>query len=142
MNAKVKRTLNLLRLYRKHCCAIIDGTPSNIGMLRRVKDFITWGEISKETLKHLLEKRGRLPGNVLLTEKYVEEKLKMKLDKFAEELFTDKKSFKDLPGLKQFFRLNPPRKGFGVKGVKLPFSMGGALGYRKDTINDLIERML
>lgn len=38
--------------------------------------------------------------------------------------------------------LNSPRKGFGRKGVKMPFSKGGALGERKEKINDLIERML
>ena len=41
-----------------------------------------------------------------------------------------------------YFRLNSPRKGFGRKGIKKPFSTGGALGDRKDKINDLIKRML
>ena len=40
------------------------------------------------------------------------------------------------------FRLNPPQKGYGRKGVKMPFSSGGALGYRGDKINDLIRRMV
>ncbi len=38
--------------------------------------------------------------------------------------------------------LNPPRKGYGKKGVKLPFRLGGAYGNRKENINELIERML
>ncbi len=40
------------------------------------------------------------------------------------------------------FRLNPPRKGYSKKGSKLPFVVGGALGYRGDKINDLIQRMV
>ena len=40
------------------------------------------------------------------------------------------------------FRLNPPRKGYGRKGVKLPFSKGGALGNRKEKITDLLARMM
>jgi large subunit ribosomal protein L30 len=40
------------------------------------------------------------------------------------------------------YRLNPPRKGYGRKGIKIPFSIGGALGDRKQKINDLILRML
>ena len=43
---------------------------------------------------------------------------------------------------KTFYRLNSPRKGFGRKGVKRPFALGGALGPRKEKINDLIQRML
>jgi large subunit ribosomal protein L30 len=40
------------------------------------------------------------------------------------------------------FRLNPPRKGYGRKGIKVAFSQSGALGYRGEKINDLIKRML
>ena len=40
------------------------------------------------------------------------------------------------------FRLNPPKKGYGRKGVKMPFSKGGALGDRGDKINDLLARMM
>jgi large subunit ribosomal protein L30 len=43
---------------------------------------------------------------------------------------------------KKFFRLNPPRGGFGRKGIKIPFKVGGALGYRGNKINDLIKRMV
>jgi large subunit ribosomal protein L30 len=39
-------------------------------------------------------------------------------------------------------RLNPPKKGYGRKGVKLPFQLGGAYGERKEKINDLIMRMI
>jgi len=38
--------------------------------------------------------------------------------------------------------LNPPRKGFGRKGVKIPFRLGGALGDRGEKMNDLILRMV
>jgi len=45
--------------------------------------------------------------------------------------------------LKKFFRLSPPRKGFGRKGIKVPFANSGALGYRKDNkMKDLLVRML
>jgi len=40
------------------------------------------------------------------------------------------------------YRLNPPRKGFGRKGIKVAFSKGGALGNRKEKINDLLMRMV
>jgi large subunit ribosomal protein L30 len=42
----------------------------------------------------------------------------------------------------RWFALQPPRKGYGRKGVKLPFAHGGALGNRGDKINDLLLRMI
>ena len=52
----------------------------------------------------------------------------------------DKDVWKEI--MKKFFRLSPPRKGFGRKGIKFAFTKGGALGYRGIKINDLIKRML
>ena len=54
-----------------------------------------------------------------------------------------KRGKKDNKGeLKKFFSLHPPRGGFERKGIKMPLSKGGALGYRGAKINDLIKRML
>ena len=40
------------------------------------------------------------------------------------------------------FKLCPPKGGFERKGIKNPFSIGGALGYRSEKINDLIRKMV
>lgn len=40
------------------------------------------------------------------------------------------------------YHLSPPTKGFGRKGIKLPFHKGGALGDRGEKINDLLNRMI
>jgi len=42
----------------------------------------------------------------------------------------------------KFFALHPPKGGFERKGVKIPFTVGGVLGNRKDNINALLKRML
>ena len=68
---KIKDTLNLLRLYKKNSCTIINDNPSFLGMLDLLKDFITWGELDKDTMILLLKERGRLPGNQRLTEEYI-----------------------------------------------------------------------
>ncbi|MEM4366442.1 MAG: uL30 family ribosomal protein [Candidatus Woesearchaeota archaeon] len=58
----------------------------------------------------------------------------------------DDKTLKILEGKKgsgrRFYRLHPPRGGFERKGIKLPFSLGGAYGERGDAINALILRRL
>ena len=135
-------TLRLMRIYNKNYCVIIDNSKYSVGMLEKVKDYVTWGELDQKTFKELLEKRGKLAGNKRLTAEYLKEKTKTDFDAFTKEFFEFKKQLKDVPGLKQFFRLAPPRKGFERKGIKIPFSLGGALGYRKDKINDLLLRMI
>jgi len=138
---EVVDTFKMLRLYRKNSCVIIPNTPSYLGMLKKVKDYVTWGEIDKETLKELLLKRGRMPTGKL-DDSYLKDKTKTSMDNFIEDYMNFKKELKDIPGLKQFFKLNSPSKGFERAGIKKPYSMGGALGYRKDDINSLIRRML
>ncbi|MAG47809.1 50S ribosomal protein L30 [archaeon] len=138
----IKDALNILRLYNKHTCVIIDNTENYIGMLKKVKDYVTWGEIDGSTFKLLISQRGRIAGKIRLTEEYAKDKLKFNIDDFIKDFFSGKKKFKDIPGFKPFFKLKPPTKGFERGGIKKPFSLGGVLGYRKEKINDLIQRML
>lgn len=56
---KTSHTLDMLRLRRKYACVVLKDTPSIRGMLKAAKDIITWGEIDDETLKLLVEKRGK-----------------------------------------------------------------------------------
>ena len=111
-------------------------------MIDLIKDYVTFGEIDAATFKLLFEKRGRLAGNKPLTEAYLKEKLKTSVADFSNDFMSFKKPLKEIPGLKQFFRLHPPVGGFERKGIKKPYSIGGALGYRKEKINDLIKKML
>ena len=142
LSQKMKTTFRLLKLLKTHSCVLAEANSSTKGMLIALKDYITWGEIDQSTLKLLLEKRGRLAGNKILTEAYLKEKTNMTFEDFSKSVFEGKKSFKDLPGLKPYFRLKPPVKGFERGGIKLQYSLGGALGYRKEHVNELIRRMI
>jgi len=51
------KTLQMLRLYKRNYCVVIPETPTYIGMIEKVKDHVTWGEIDELTLKELQEKR-------------------------------------------------------------------------------------
>jgi large subunit ribosomal protein L30 len=124
----IKGTMESLRLYRKNFCIVVPNNEKYLGMIKKAGDYITWGELDEDTFKLLVEKRG---------EEYrgreQDKKGKIKYSSFMK--IGDKK-------IKKFFRLNMPKKGFGRKGIKVPFSKGGALGYRGAKINDLIKRML
>ncbi|MBS3146136.1 50S ribosomal protein L30 [Candidatus Woesearchaeota archaeon] len=139
---QVKDTFKILRLYKRNTCVILKNTPQVLGMINLIKDYVTWGEINEATFDALLKSRGKLPGNKQISEEYISMKLGMSLDEFSKNFIDLEKELKDIPGLRLFFRLKPPIKGFENKGIKQPFSKGGALGYRKDKINDLIMNMI
>ncbi|NPA47600.1 MAG: 50S ribosomal protein L30 [Thermococci archaeon] len=138
---EVRDTLRMLRLHHINHMVVIDDNPSYKGMVQKVKDYVTWGEITPETLARVIKKRGRLIGNRPVTDEYVKEKLGMSIEEFAEKVVNGEKSLNELPALKPVFRLHPPRGG--LKGSKKrSFKEGGALGYRGELINDLIVKML
>jgi large subunit ribosomal protein L30 len=142
VNPDARKTMHLLKLYRKNYCVIVENSDNYIGMLTRIKDFVTFGELDQETFSHLLEKRGRLPAGKPVTPEYIKEKSKTGFEEFVTKFMNFEINIKDVPGLKRFFRLNPPRGGFERKGIKKAYSVGGVLGYRVKEINKLIERML
>jgi len=111
-------------------------------MLHKVKDVVTWGELDKEGASLLLSKRGRLPGNVRLTDAYVKEHTSFKnIEEFAKAFCNGKAELKEIPGLKPVFRLHPPKKGHNRGGIKVSYSIGGALGSRGPEINTLVKKM-
>ena len=141
---KIEKTFESLNLRKKFNATIFNVTDSMKGMLVKAKDWITWGEINQETLKLLLQKRGRIKGGKKFDESFIKVTFnKNGFEDFSKAIFTDKIS---LIKLKQFgfdpvFRLHPPKGGF--KGsIKYQFNIGGELGYRGDTINDLVKKML
>jgi len=123
----IKDTLFMLKLRKKNQCIIIDDTPMNSGMLNKAKDYLAWGHINDETYQLLFEKRGKLYlGRVTdLKKKY----------NYKTLTFSGKHY---LP----YFNLNPPRKGFGIKGIKVAYNAGGSLGNRGEKINELLQRMI
>jgi large subunit ribosomal protein L30 len=137
----IKKTMQLLRLTRANHCVLLEENAVYKGMLQMVKDYTTWGEINKETLTNLLSMRGKLIGDKPLTEEYLKKAAPYhSFEKLSEAIIENKVKYNDIPEVKPLFRLNPPKKGH--RTVKRSFVNKGSLGYRKDAINTLIERML
>jgi large subunit ribosomal protein L30 len=59
INKDIEETLSRLRLRRKYACVVIEDTPENKGMIKKVSDFIAYGEIDEDTHKELIVKRGK-----------------------------------------------------------------------------------
>jgi len=139
----VEATLRMLRLVKKyHAVVYPKNKPGLLGMLAKVKDWVAWGEVSKEALVELLRRRGRVPGGKRLTDEYVREKLGLSgIEELAEKLMKGELELHKLEHvIKPVFRLAPPKGGF-KRSIKKPFKAGGELGYQGDKINELILRM-
>ena len=62
----IKDTLKMLRLHHINHCVLIADTPENLGMIRKVKDYVAYGEVDAPTIDTLLRTRGRVIGDALL----------------------------------------------------------------------------
>jgi len=137
---EIDETLRMLHLTRNCHATLIDDRASYLGMLRKAKDYLVWGEVSREGVALLLGKRGKLVGNKKLTEEYVQGIGYESIDDLAEAIYELRVEYSSLRGVKPVFRLHPPKKGFKGK-VKKSYAAGGVTGYRGEVINDLIKRM-
>ncbi|MBU2612723.1 MAG: uL30 family ribosomal protein [Nanoarchaeota archaeon] len=54
----IKETLFRLKIRRKYSCVVLEPNQINLGMIKKVRSFVSYGEISKEIYEELLKKRG------------------------------------------------------------------------------------
>ncbi|MEM2098620.1 MAG: 50S ribosomal protein L30 [Candidatus Bathyarchaeia archaeon] len=138
---ETRSTLDMLNLKRTNHAVLVDDRPSFVGMLRQVQAYVTWGEVSAETVLLLLQKRGRLAGGKKLTDAYVEKLGYKSLSDLAVAIANCKAEYWKLPGVQPVFRLSPPSKGFKGK-TKKSYRTGGEAGYRGEAIAELLKRMV
>ncbi len=131
-------TLNRLNMPTKHSAVLLKDNPSVKGMLIKATDYITWGEITEDSLEALIMKRGRMEGDERRTEETLKRENLGSPKDLAKAVITEG----SLPScIKKTFRLTPPSGGF-KKSIKRHVRSGGELGYRGQGINDLLERMI
>lgn len=62
---EILETLKRLNLNKKYSCVVLEKpTKEQLGMLKKVENFVAYGEISPETYKKLVEVRGKKSKNV------------------------------------------------------------------------------
>ncbi len=117
---ELEDTLKMLNLKKKFNCTLLPETEDYEGMLQKVSEFVTWGQVDEEVAKKILEKNS---------------------DKADEALkaLDEGKSLSKV-GIKRSFSLAPPSGGFN-KSTKKPYPKGEA-GKREDGIDDLLKRMI
>jgi large subunit ribosomal protein L30 len=138
---EIEKTLKVLKLNRNCQITLVDNRPSFLGMLNKAKHFVTWGEITKESIFALLKERGRLVGNNKVDDEYAQRIGYKSLEDLAEAAYKLQAEFRHLPGIKPVFRAHPPKKGYKGK-IKKSYAGGGVTGYRGRAINKLILSMI
>ncbi len=128
----IRDTLKMLSLDRVNWMTVIDNTPTCMGMVKKAKDYITWGEVDAQLFESIVEKWGRKAGDAKLS--------KAEAKEFSKKLMAGETTFKEA-GVKSSFRLHPPSRGYERGGVKQHVTLGGALGSRGKDINVLLAKM-
>jgi len=134
-------TMDMMKLTRVNHCVVLPQNETTKGMIQRVKDYVTWGELGHEGLARLLFQKGEVSGGARLTDAYVKENSKFQsILSLAKAIDKGEARISDVKGLKPVIRLPPPRHGY--ESTRKTVADGGAIGYRGEEIVKLIDRML
>ena len=137
---EVSDTLKMLRLNAINNCVVVSEVPESKGMIEKIKDVATYGEVEENSLVELLKKRLKLKSGKRVDEKILKDLTDFdKFENFAKEIFSGRIKIKDFKELNPVFRLTPPSRGFN--SIKEPYPKGD-LGYREKEINELLGRMM
>lgn len=136
-NAKIERTLGSLSLEKVNRCSIVPQDDVHKGMLEKVKDVVTWGEVEKDVLVDMIKYHSDLETEDI-EDKISEDTSYDSIEEFAEGIIEGEEKLSTV-GLEKFFRMHPPEGGF--KDIKKPYNTGGSLEYRQVDINQLLKRM-
>ncbi len=118
----ISETLKRLNLKKANNMILLYSNKSNIGMLSKCVDFVTFGEADKDLVEKILKKNGVNASKESI-----------------DELFSGESDLKKMK-VKLPFRMRPPKHGY--ESIKAGYTAGGALGYRGNEINELVRRML
>lgn len=136
-----RKTAELLRLNKINHLVLIEDNDVYRGMLKQVKDYVTWGEIDGDTLEILLKNRATFTGNRKISEEDLKEETGFQDYKdMASALLEGKLKFKEINNVVPVIRLNPPYRGY--EAIRKSVKQKGSSGYRGPEINKLIRRMI
>jgi len=112
-------------------------------MLRKVKNYVTWGEAGTNDIATILRERGELLGGTEMTDEAIRERFGEKsIQDLASALTQGRITLRELrlKGLSPVFRLHPPSGGFEGRG-KRAYGSGGELGRRQARLSSLLANM-
>jgi large subunit ribosomal protein L30 len=135
-----RTTLKLLKLEKKYRATILPAKENTLGMLNKVKHYVSWQEIDSKLAKELLDKKGRKSGYKKISDADLSETDYKSIDELATALADGKTSLSKLKPLKPWFALSPPRHGF-KRSTKKMYGQKGILGQNKE-LETIVRRMM
>ena len=135
-----RTTLKLLKLEKKYRATILPAKENTLGMLDKVKHYVSWQEVDSKLARELLDKKGRKSGYKKISDDDLAETDYKTMDELADALAEGKVSLTKLKPLKPWFALAPPRHGF-KRSTKRMYGQKGVLGQNKE-LETLVRNMM
>ena len=135
-----KTTLNLFKLEKKFRATIIPAKENTLGMLNKVKHYVSWQEVDSALAKELLDKKARVSGYKKITDADIKKIGFNSVDELAASLAEGKTSMTKLKPMKPWFALSPPRHGF-KRSTKKMYGEKGILGQNKE-LGNIVRNMM
>ncbi len=133
-------TMTLLKLDKKYRATILPAKENTLGMLNKVKHYVTWIELDASLAKELIDKKARKDGYQKITATDLKELGFASTEALGSALAEGKATLSKLKPLKPWFALSPPRHGFKRSTKKL-YGQKGILGQNKD-LGALVRNMM
>ena len=133
-------TLKLLKLEKKYRATILPAKENTLGMLNKVKHYVSWQEVDSTLAKELLDKKGRKSGYKKISDADLSTTDYKTIDELASALADGKTSLSKLKPLKPWFALSPPRHGF-KRSTKRMYGQKGVLGPNKE-LGTIVRNMM
>lgn len=133
-------TLRLLKLEKKYRATILPAKENTLGMLNKVKHYVSWQEADPELARELLDKKGRKSGYKKISDADLDGTGYQTIDELAGALAEGKTSMTKLGQLKPWFALAPPRHGF-KRSTKRMYGQKGVLGQNRE-LATLVRSMI
>lgn len=161
-------TLESLSLNKRFRATIIPENEQTLGMLRKIKEYVSWTSVDAEFIREFIEKRGRSSASKLLSatdapiapaaadtaaaaadnpngpiyNNNAENKDSQNADlgKIVSIISQNELYLSKISGIKPWFALNPPKGGFKRKS-KRSYSQAGILGENKELLS-IVKRMM
>jgi large subunit ribosomal protein L30 len=132
-------TLESLSLNKRFRATIIPENAQTLGMLRKIKEFVSWTSVDTEFIREFIEKRGRSSSSRLLSaadsaadsaapdnpngqinDNNTENKESQNVDlsKIVSIISQNELYLSKISGIKPWFALNPPKGGFKRKSKR------------------------
>jgi len=133
-------TMELLKLEKKYRATILPAKENTLGMLNKVRHYVSWIELDAGLAKELIDKKARKSGYQRVTADDLKELGFPSTDALATALSEGKATLSKLKPLKPWFALAPPRYGF-KRSTKTLYGQKGVLGENKE-LGNLVRNMM